>query len=236
MEKVNQIINQGLISVDEKSQSNVRSPCNESNELTKSSCNGSMSLALLEKYPDPEAFLKSNNPIFQFKVLNEYKRLGEISLDQNVPTLGIVSQTYGFDAAAEWVCIQIQDYLNGCEQQKGTDDEDVLKFAFTIVMIYPYINLYEFCYFISRCRVADFGRMYGVSGINQLGGMFQDFLKKRNASIIACENEKERLRRENAPKPVNGLKAYLEEVKKKADAGDEDAIRILKMHSASLSK
>jgi len=192
--------------------------------------------ALLEKYPDPEAFLKSNNPLVQFKVMNEYKRLGEISLDTSVPTLGVIAQTYGIEAAAEWVCIQIHDYLNGCEQQRGNDDDDVLKFAFTIVMIYPYINLYEFCYFIARCRVADFGRMYGVSGINQLGGMFQDFLKKRNASIIACENERERLRRENAPKPVNGLKAYLEEVQKKADSGDEDAIRILKMHSASLSK
>ena len=78
--------------------------------------------------------------------------------------------------------------------------------------------------------------MYGVTGTNQLGGMFQKFIEERNASIRACENERERLRRENAPKPVNGLKAYLEEVKKKADAGDEDAIRILKMHSTSLSK
>lgn len=236
MGKGNQIILQDLNSVNERSQSNTKTSCNASCNLTKSSYTDTLTQALLEKNPIPSKFLKSNNPNAQLEVLGEYKRLGEISLEPNVPTLGIVSRIYDIETAAIWVYIQIQDFLKGCEQPKGTANEDVFKFAQTIVMLYPYINLYEFCYFIARCRVADFGRMYGVSGINQLGGMFQDFLKERSASIRACENERERLRRENAPQPVNGLKEYLEDLQKKADAGDEDAIRTLRMHSSFLSK
>lgn len=214
----------------------MRSPCDASNSLVKSYGNILDIQELKREAPTPQDFLRKVTPNNQLIVIREYKRLGEISLNTRIPTLGVIGYVYGISTAAEWVNIQILDYLKGCEQSIGVEGEDILKFSYSLVMLYPYINLNEFSYFLARCRVADFGHMYGVTGTNQLGGMFQKFIEERNASIRACENERERLRRENAPKPVNGLKAYLEEVKKKADAGDEDAIRILKMHSTSLSK
>ena len=233
MEKIGTVISQEL------SKDNARLTTISDNQLpaSSSSTNAFFSTPMAQKLakiaPKPSDFMILVNPNVQQSVLG--KRLGEISLDSNIPTLGVLCKFYGKETATEWTYLQIMDFIYGCEQQKGEQDTDVYKFSETFVLMYPYINIYEFCYFLGSCRVGRWGQMYGVSGTNQLGGMFQKFLAYRKDCIFVCESEREQLRREQelASIPPNSYQLYLGELRKQAESGNEEATQILKRHLAN---
>lgn len=203
--------------------------CVSKDSMTHTSSNP-LAIALLRKASKPSDFLALYNPQIQLGVVKQYNRLEDVVDDNAVPTFRVIRDVYGLETAVEWVNIQVNYFNSTCEQQTGVTSESILEFAYLIVQLYSDITLYEFCYFLALCRVAYYGKLYGVSGTNQLAGMFQDFLRDRRVARELLEREKEQQSRPSKVKCANGYQAYLEQLRKDADAGDEYAKKTLARH------
>lgn len=202
----------------------------ESCSLTKSSKNDTATQRLLARAPNPTDFLTLVNPDTQIQVMKKYKYLGSLVEDGTIPTLKQVAAAYGENTAIEWLNIQIEHFLNTSEQDKVVNDASILEFAHLVLISYPYLSIYEFCFFIAKCRIGEYGPLYGRSGPNQLAAMLQTFLEKRRSVIEDIRRSKERQKRNAEPVCKNGLQIYLENLRKKAEEGDAEAARLLKWH------
>lgn len=203
----------------------------ESCSLTKSSGDDTATQKLLALAPTPKDFLTLVNPDTQIRVMEKYRYLACIIEDERIPTLKQVADTYGENTAIEWLNIQIEHFLNSSEQEKVVSSGAILEFARLLFINYPFLNLYEFCFFIAKCRVGEYGPLYGKSGPNQVAAMFQVFLGKRESAVEQIRRDKAQQEREAKPIYTNGLQIYLDGLRQKAEAGDAEAIRRLKWHN-----
>ncbi|MFK2325615.1 hypothetical protein ACIXR2_23265 [Bacteroides fragilis] len=62
--------------------------------------------ALLNKYPDPAQFILDYNPDLQFKLVRCNATHSELASNDSIPSLGLLSSTYGDETPIEWLKIQ----------------------------------------------------------------------------------------------------------------------------------
>lgn len=203
----------------------------ESTGLTKNTYCRMTSSELTRIAPLPSEFLSLANPDMQITVLRRFDSLEKILCNEHIPTLALVSHTYGPEIATEWIYLQMCHFFDSCEQLPGVKEPVTREFAQLILLLHPNLNLYEFCYFLAGCRVGRYGQFYGVSGPNQLAAMLNQYLKedKPNAQYN-IEIEKQRKRREEEINCTDGYKQYIDKLKAEAAVGSIEATKILQKH------
>lgn len=210
---------------DKKTQLNV------STSSTKNTFCRMTSSELINIAPLPSKFLSMVNPDLQSMVVKRFNSLEKILSNERIPTLALVSQTYGEEIAIEWIYLQIWHFYDSCEQLPGVKEPSTREFANLILSEHPNLSVFEFCYFLAQCRIGRYGQFYGVSGPNQLASMLNHYLNEdRPNAQYDIELEKQRKRREEYLKCIDGYQQYIDQLKKLAINGDKEAARRLKMH------
>lgn len=168
------------------------------------------------------------NPSIGTKLMRKYNK-GETALlpDTEVPSLALLRKAYGTDLVTELLKIHIRDLFDYVEQGQGSDDARIRELAELILTNYYYLNIAEFIYFCSECKLAKYGIFYGKSGPHQLAAMLLAYIKERNREIDIIERKNTEHRIQSL---CNGYKEYMEHLRQEADNGNEEARQLLIQH------
>jgi hypothetical protein len=168
------------------------------------------------------------NPSIGTKLMRKYNK-GETALlpDTDVPSLALLRAAYGTDIVTELLKIHIRDLFDYVEQEQGSNDARIRELAELILANYYDLNIAEFIYFCSECKLARYGIFYGKSGTHQLAAMLQAYIRERNREIdiIERKNTEQRIQSQ-----CNGYRAYIEHLQQQADNGNEEARQLLTKH------
>lgn len=156
---------------------------------------------------------------------------GETALlpDTEVPSLALLRAAYGTELVTELLKIHIRDLFDYVEQEQGSNDARIRELAELILAKYYYLNIADFIYFCSECKLAKYGIFYGKSGTHQLAAMLQAYIKERNREIdiIERKNTEQRIQSQ-----CNGYEEYIKHLRARAANGDMDAKEILQQHES----
>lgn len=180
----------------------------------------------MQKYSTFEHLASRFNPDVQCRLLNNL----EIAYFSNTPTIGLVSETFGWDSAFIWMKTQITtiDFYNGTV--KDGDYDSIGEAAMLFVRQYGYIKLTEFMLFVARFKLGLYGKFYGSFDPIALGECFKLFLRHREKEIFEIERKRLQVYGSNwfvPPKGYSSLTWY-QELKSRASLGDAGAIELLK--------
>ena len=99
-----------------------------------------------------------------------------------------------------------------------------------LITEYYYINAAEICFFIARFKSGKYGRFYGSIDPLKITSAMLDYVSERRKDIERKERERYRNQREKEiEERGNNRISYAEyiEIKHRADAGDEEARKML---------
>lgn len=173
-------------------------------------------------------FSNDYNPDLQRKLISRNIALSELALNEKIPSLGLLRSTYGEEAPIEWLKIQFGNLNDYAEQGKGIEPEQLNELCVLFLAEYYYLNAAEVCLFIGRFKVGKYGQFYGAIGPMKIMSAAIEYVKERRKSIELYEREAERKRRKYEQNNREGI-AYAEyiEIKRRADSGDQEAIKLL---------
>lgn len=147
------------------------------------------------------------------------------------PTLVAYEQIYGEGVSADWIRIQVLT-LFGASNCKDAGVADGIKlFAQSFAQEVKTYKLSELMLFFARYKAGKYDNSYASFDARRIGNaFFNEFRKERN-------NELDKINRERMQKeieerrftPPQGYSSYswYQELKRRADGGDEEAIKIL---------
>lgn len=102
--------------------------------------------ALLNKYPDPAQFILDYNPDLQFKLVRYNATHSELALNDSIPSLGLLSSTYGDETPIEWLKIQFGSLNDFAEVSTKIAKEQLSELSEIFLSEYYYINAAEICF------------------------------------------------------------------------------------------
>lgn len=181
----------------------------------------------MESYPTFEKISVAFSPNIQGLLMENVNK----SYSDKSPTIGDLSELYGYDAAILWLKTQILslDFVSSTKQD--ADDNAVIEFCKLFVRRYKYIRLTEFILFIGRFKVGQYGRFYGYFDALTIGDAFRNkFLRERSYEDERAERA--RIQQNIADRtfvPPEGYSSltWYQELKRRAAEGDEEAIKLL---------
>jgi hypothetical protein len=147
------------------------------------------------------------------------------------PTLVAYEQIYGEGVSADWIRIQVLT-LFGASNCKDAGVADGIKlFAQSFAQEVKTYKLSELMLFFARYKAGKYDNSYASFDARRIGNaFFNEFRKERN-------NELDKINRERMQKeieerrftPPQGYSSYswYQELRRRADEGDEEAIKIL---------
>lgn len=147
------------------------------------------------------------------------------------PTLVAYEQIYGEGVSADWIRIQVLT-LFGASNCKDIGVADGIKlFAQSFAQEVKTYKLSELMLFFARYKAGKYDNSYASFDARRIGNaFFNEFRKERN-------NELDKINRERMQKeieerrftPPQGYSSYswYQELRRRADEGDEEAIKIL---------
>ena len=186
--------------------------------------------ALLNKYPDPAQFILDYNPDLQFKLVRCNATHSELALNDSIPSLGLLSSTYGDETPIEWLKIQFGSLNDFAEVSTKIAKEQLSELSEIFLSEYYYINAAEICFFIARFKSGKYGRFYGSIDPLKITSAMLDYVSERRKDIERKERERYRNQREKEIEERGDNRiSYAEyiEIKHRADAGDEEARKML---------
>ena len=182
--------------------------------------------ALLNKYPDPAQFILDYNPDLQFKLVRCNATHSELALNDSIPSLGLLSSTYGDETPIEWLKIQFGSLNDFAEVSTKIAKEQLSELSEIFLSEYYYINAAEICFFIARFKSGKYGRFYGSIDPLKITSAMLDYISERRKDIDRHEREQYRIQREKEiEERGNNRISYAEyqELKRRAESGDEEA-------------
>lgn len=186
--------------------------------------------ALLNKYPDPAQFILDYNPDLQFKLVRCNATHSELALNDSIPSLGLLSSTYGDETPIEWLKIQFGSLNDFAEVSTKIAKEQLSELSEIFLSEYYYINAAEICFFIARFKSGKYGRFYGSIDPLKITSAMLDYVSERRKDIERKERERYRNQREKEiEERGNNRISYAEyqELKRRAESGDEEARKML---------
>lgn len=147
------------------------------------------------------------------------------------PTLVAYEQIYGEGVSADWIYLQVLAlYGSSGNREKGIAD-GILLFAQSFAQEVKTYKLSELMLFFARYKAGKYDNSYASFDARRIGNaFFNEFRKERN-------NELDKINRERMQKeieerrftPPQGYSSYswYQELKRRADEGDEETIRLL---------
>lgn len=186
--------------------------------------------ALFECYPDPAQFILDYNPDLQFKLIRNSATHSDLALNENIPSLGLLSSTYGDETPLEWLKIQLGTLNDFAEVSTKIAKEQLNELAEIFLSEYYYLNAAEICFFIARFKSGKYGRFYSSIDPMKITSSMLEYLSERRKDIERKERELHKIQREEeiAERGQNRI-PYAEYVaiKQRADSGDQEAIKLL---------
>lgn len=185
---------------------------------------------ILNKYPDPAQFILDYNPDLQFKLVRCNATHSELALNDSIPSLGLLSSTYGDETPIEWLKIQFGSLNDFAEVSTKIAKEQLSELSEIFLSEYYYINAAEICFFIARFKSGKYGRFYGSIDPLKITSAMLDYVSERRKDIERKERERYRNQREKEIEERGDNRiSYAEyiEIKHRADAGDEEARKML---------
>lgn len=152
--------------------------------------------ALLNKYPDPAQFILDYNPDLQFKLVRCNATHSELALNDSIPSLGLLSSTYGDETPIEWLKIQFGSLNDFAEVSTKIAKEQLSELSEIFLSEYYYINAAEICFFIARFKSGKYGRFYGSIDPLKITSAMLDYVSERRKDIERKERERYRNQRE----------------------------------------
>lgn len=186
--------------------------------------------ALLEKYPDPAQFIYDYNPDLQFKLLRHNATHAELAMNTQIPSLGLLSASYGEETPLEWLKIQFGSLNDFAGTSTKISREQLDELAWIFLSEYYYINAAEICLFLARFKAGKYGQFYGAIDPMKITAAMLSYVSERRKELRKQERKKQSQDREQeiADRNSRGIsyEQYLE-LKERAERGDQEAIRLL---------
>lgn len=154
----------------------------------------------MTRYPTASELFAAYNPDLQSRLLRRHVRLGELGINAAIPTLGLLSETYGQDAADTWLSIQFDGLDRFAGQARGMDDDQLGSLCAMVAGEYCWLNLAEVCLFVAWFKMGKYGTFYGAVDPIKITEALHTFIRQRAADIDSVERE--RRRRELEARPV----------------------------------
>ena len=147
------------------------------------------------------------------------------------PTLAAVSTVYGNDYAVLWLTAQVTAvYAMSPNRDEGIVD-GINIFCQTFFAEVRYYKLTELMLFFGRYKSGRYDASYSSFDTRRIGVAFREFLKERQVELAKAEreqqSEKARQRKYFVPPEGYTSRQWYEELKRRAAAGDEEAIAAL---------
>ena len=175
-------------------------------------------------------FILDYNPDLQFKLVRCNATHSELALNDSIPSLGLLSSTYGDETPIEWLKIQFGSLNDFAEVSTKIAKEQLSELSEIFLSEYYYINAAEICFFIARFKSGKYGRFYGSIDPLKITSAMLDYVSERRKDIERKERERYRNQREKEIEERGDNRiSYAEyiEIKHRADAGDEEARKML---------
>jgi hypothetical protein len=141
-----------------------------------------------------------------------------------------LSSTYGDETPIEWLKIQFGSLNDFAEVSTKIAKEQLSELSEIFLSEYYYINAAEICFFIARFKSGKYGRFYGSIDPLKITSAMLDYVSERRKDIERKERERYRNQREKEIEERGDNRiSYAEyiEIKHRADAGDEEARKML---------
>ena len=188
----------------------------------------SMQIACLTtKYSDFKALATVFNPSAGARLPNNINR----AFNSDTPTLELISAAYGRHNALNWINVQINSIDLYTQVKNDLNEYARNEMSELILSHYGFLKLPEFMLFVVRFKLGIYGRFYGSFDPLYLCEALKKFRVDRNAELerIRIRNT-QRAIEERASQIPEGYTswAWYQEVKKRAEAGDIEAIELLK--------
>lgn len=151
---------------------------------------------LFSCYPDPALLLADYNPSIQAKIVKTGFSFAALAKNEAIPTLGLLSGTYGEETPLEWLKIQIGSLNDYAEQGRGITENQLTELTSLVLNEYYYLNLAEVANFIARFKLGYYGEFYGVIGPMKIASAIREYLRERSIDIERYEREQERIQGE----------------------------------------
>ena len=164
--------------------------------------------ALLNKYPDPAQFILDYNPDLQFKLVRCNATHSELALNDSIPSLGLLSSTYGDETPIEWLKIQFGSLNDFAEVSTKIAKEQLSELSEIFLSEYYYINAAEICFFIARFKSGKYGRFYGSIDPLKITSAMLDYVSERRKDIERKERERYRNQRQSITIHTSKLLVY----------------------------
>lgn len=185
----------------------------------------------MTKYPTPEIFMEDYNQDLQGKLLRIGATHAGLAINNNIPSLGLLSSTYGDETPIEWLVIQFGSLNDFAEVKSKISNGQIYELANLVLSEYYYLNAAEILFFIGRFKMGYYGTFYGAIDPMKITNALMKYVRERRQDMERYEKEQCRIQLEKEiQERGNNRISYVEylELKKRAESGDEEAQRLLK--------
>ncbi len=185
---------------------------------------------LYHRFPKPEQFFIAYNPDLQVRLLADGFTPALLAARPANPTLALLGELYSPTTPLEWLKIQLGSLNDFTEVHTKLTPEQLRETSRLILAAWPGLTAGEICLFIARFKIGEYGQFYGAIDPMKIMSALHRFAGERVQEAERYEREKSRDRK--VEKEAKGItyEAYLE-VKRRAEAGDNEAQQMLKRPS-----
>lgn len=184
----------------------------------------------MTKYSTPELFMSDYNQDLQGRLLRIGVTHAGLAINHNIPSLGLLSSTYGDETPVEWLVIQFGSLNDFAEVKSKISNEQIYELANLVLSEYYYLNAAEILFFIGRFKMGYYGTFYGAIDPMKITNALMNYARERRQDMERYGKEQCRIQREKEIQERGDARisyvAYLE-LKKRAESGDKEAIRQL---------
>ena len=184
----------------------------------------------MTKYPTPETFMSDYNQDLQGKLLRIGATHAGLAINHNIPSLGLLSFTYGDETPVEWLVIQFGSLNDFAEVKSKISNGQIYELANLVLSEYYYLNAAEILFFIGRFKMGYYGTFYGAIDPMKITNALMQYARERRQDMERYEKEQCRIQREKEiQERGNNRISYMEylELRRRAESGDEEAIKML---------
>ena len=143
-------------------------------------------MMLVNKYGDREAFLLTFNPDYQKIICGNTDEC----FFGDYPTLAILKEGYGRNAASLWLLPQLNNLSEYCGCKEKLEGKAIEECAFIIATDFFYLKISELMLFFHRFKTGRYGRFYGSVDPLIITTALREFITERSSEIDRMEQIK----------------------------------------------
>lgn len=165
------------------------------------------------RYGTAAQFLQTFTPDLQLTVARYTQR----AYFGTAPAIGTVAAGYGEEAAAVWICIEVENLNNFAGVKEKMPVSRQKELARVILAEYPRLKVTELLLFFHRLKSGRYGRFYGMVDALFITSALVQFMEERQTETARFKAEQQRREQRPSSSPSGGITyaEYLEFLKAK---------------------